>query len=203
MPVEVVACMLADKNSWKRLQFQLILQCAPLFKGYKVACITNVRREDMRNMHLLLNGTGICYRALTFCRDKYLVLLYRSAQLKTYLKQPEVKTFLADYGYEENSLEKVLERLSLRVREHSKNEIEFPHEIGIFLNYPLEDVRGFIEHKGQDSLFCGYWKVYHNKKEAIKTFESYNRCRDFYTSTFLNGKGILEIMDYYKKYAYS
>lgn len=50
MPVEVVACMLADKNSWKRLQFQLILQCAPLFKGYKVACITNVRREDMRNM---------------------------------------------------------------------------------------------------------------------------------------------------------
>ena len=34
MPVEVVACMLADKNSWKRLQFQLILQCAPLFKGY-------------------------------------------------------------------------------------------------------------------------------------------------------------------------
>ena len=91
MPVEVVACMLADKNSWKRLQFQLILQCAPLFKGYKVACITNVRREDMRNMHLLLNGTGICYRALTFCRDKYLVLLYRPAQLKTYLKKPEVK----------------------------------------------------------------------------------------------------------------
>ena len=166
MPVEVVACMLADKNSWKRLQFQLFLQCAPLFKGYKVACITNVRREDMRNMHLLLNGTGICYRALTFCRDKYLVLLYRPAQLKTYLKQPEVKTFLADYGYEENSLEKVLERLSLRVREHSKNEIEFPHEIGIFLNYPLEDVRGFIEHKGQDSLFCGYWKVYHDPEKA-------------------------------------
>ena len=121
MPVEVVACMLADKNSWKRLQFQLILQCAPLFKGYKVACITNVRREDMRNMHLLLNGTGICYRALTFCRDKYLVLLYRPAQLKTYLKQPEVKTFLADYGYEENSLEKVLERLSLRAREMRLN----------------------------------------------------------------------------------
>ena len=37
------------------------------------------------------------------------MLLYRPAQLKTYLKQPEVKTFLADYGYEENSLEKVLE----------------------------------------------------------------------------------------------
>ena len=120
-------------------------------------------------MHLLLNGTGICYRALTFCRDKYLVLLYRPAQLKTYLKQPEVKTFLADYGYEENSLEKVLERLSLRVREHSKNEIEFPHEIGIFLNYPLEDVRGFIEHKGQDSLFCGYWKVYHDPEKAKLT----------------------------------
>ena len=185
MPVEVVACMLADKNSWKRLQFQLILQCAPLFKGYKVACITNVRREDMRNMHLLLNGTGICYRALTFCRDKYLVLLYRPAQLKTYLKQPEVKTFLADYGYEENSLEKVLERLSLRVREHSKNEIEFPHEIGIFLNYPLEDVRGFIEHKGQDSLFCGYWKVYHDPEKAKLTFWTYDKAKDCAVNEFL------------------
>ena len=194
MPVEVVACMLADKNSWKRLQFQLILQCAPLFKGYKVACITNVRREDMRNMHLLLNGTGICYRALTFCRDKYLVLLYRPAQLKTYLKQPEVKTFLADYGYEENSLEKVLERLSLRVREHSKNEIEFPHEIGIFLNYPLEDVRGFIEHKGQDSLFCGYWKVYHDPEKAKLTFWTYDKAKDCAVNEFLAGKTIREIV---------
>lgn len=166
----------------------------PLFKGYKVACITNVRREDMRNMHLLLNGTGICYRALTFCRDKYLVLLYRPAQLKTYLKQPEVKTFLADYGYEENSLEKVLERLSLRVREHSKNEIEFPHEIGIFLNYPLEDVRGFIEHKGQDSLFCGYWKVYHDPEKAKLTFWTYDKAKDCAVNEFLAGKTIREIV---------
>ena len=79
---------------------------------------------------------------------------------------------------------------------------DFPHEIGIFLGYPLMDIYGFINNYGKNSLYTGYWKVYHNKKEAIKTFESYNRCRDFYTSTFLNGKGILEIMDDYKEYAY-
>lgn len=36
MPVEVVAYMLSDQNINRRLQFQLILQCAPLLKGSRL-----------------------------------------------------------------------------------------------------------------------------------------------------------------------
>ena len=54
---------------------------------------------------------------------------------------------------------------------------------------------------GKNCLYSGYWKVYHNKNDAIKTFDSYNRCRFFYTNTFLEGKNILEIIESYSDYS--
>ena len=37
---------------------------------------------------------------------------------------------------------------------------DFPHEIGVFLGYPLEDVVGFIRHRGKCFTCCGCWKSY-------------------------------------------
>ncbi len=39
-------------------------------------------------------------------------------------------------------------------------EEDFPHEIGVFLGYPLADVIGFIQNRGKNFTACGYWKVY-------------------------------------------
>jgi len=36
---------------------------------------------------------------------------------------------------------------------------EFPHEIGIFPDYPFEDIIGFIRNKGRNFKMCGYWKL--------------------------------------------
>ena len=47
----------------------------------------------------------------------------------------------------------------------------FPHEIGIFLGYPLYDVDCFIHHKR--CKYVGYWKVYSNLKNAKKQFNRY------------------------------
>lgn len=55
---------------------------------------------------------------------------------------------------------------------------EFPHEIGIFLGYPIWDVEGFIEHKGQNYKFCGYWKVYQDVEGAKLKFKEYDRIRE-------------------------
>ena len=32
----------------------------------------------------------------------------------------------------------------------------FPHEIGLLLGYPVEDVLGFIRHQGKNYLYTGY-----------------------------------------------
>ena len=54
---------------------------------------------------------------------------------------------------------------------------EFPHEIGLLLGYPFEDVIGFIENEGRNYLYSGYWKVYKNKEEKCKLFNLYNQTR--------------------------
>ena len=50
----------------------------------------------------------------------------------------------------------------------------YPHEIGIFLGYPLYDVIGFIEHRR--CLLQGYWNVYRHPQAAKRLFALYDRC---------------------------
>lgn len=43
----------------------------------------------------------------------------------------------------------------------------FPHEIGLFLGYPPEDVQGFLADPGGGRCkLCGHWKVYHDVEGA-------------------------------------
>ena len=36
--------------------------------------------------------------------------------------------------------------------------IDFPHEISVFLGYPLKDVKCFISRRGSGYHMCGEWK---------------------------------------------
>lgn len=84
-------------------------------------------------------------------------------------------TLLETAGYfRGNTVEEDLERLSQRL---CRSEGVFPHEIGLFLGYPPEDVTGFVRHRGQNFKFCGHWKVYSNEQKARRIFECYDRCR--------------------------
>ena len=60
--------------------------------------------------------------------------------------------------------------------DHLKKRFEnvFPHEIGIFLGIPLEDVKIFIEFPERECLLRGYWKVYFNLEEAKDKFKKYD-----------------------------
>ena len=69
----------------------------------------------------------------------------------------------------------------------------FPHEIGVFLGYPLEDVIGFIENAGQNCKCAGYWKVYCNECEAVKTFARFKKCRDIYLRLWKEGRSVLQL----------
>lgn len=49
---------------------------------------------------------------------------------------------------------------------------DFPHEIGLFLGYPAEDVKGFIENKAACSKCSGCWKVYGDEQAARILFKN-------------------------------
>ena len=79
------------------------------------------------------------------------------------------------------------------VCQYSDGEICFPHEIGAFLDYPIDDVKCFIEKDGKDSLFSGYWKVYNNPGRAKMIFWAYDKAKTSAVNEYLIGKSIRDI----------
>ena len=111
--------------------------------------------------------------------------------LKAKLLAPKIQKFLKNFGYKNfKNTDGVLEHLQKRINEGDG----FPHEIGIFLDYPLRDVKGFIIHKGKNFLASGCWKVYVNKNEALRRFENYEQCRRDACKKFDQGLSVSDIL---------
>lgn len=80
-----------------------------------------------------------------------------------------------------------------RLQERLAVQDDFPHEIGVFLGYPVEDVVGFIENAGQNCKCCGCWKVYCDECTAMRTFAKFRKCRDVYKRLWQEGRSILQL----------
>lgn len=107
------------------------------------------------------------FRILCACSKRYLLLVYRRRLLEQCLAQEKVVTLLEQFGYRrEESLETKLDRLARRAAGQGR----FPHEIGLFLGYPVEDVEGFIRYGGAGCKLCGCWKVYGDVPSASRQF---------------------------------
>ena len=118
-----------------------------------------------------------------------LIYVCRLEKLARDLKNPGVAEFLQVCGYEKTDPGSALEKLQERVATQEN----FPHEIGLFLSYPLGDVIGFIENAGHNSKCCGCWKVYVNECEAIRTFARYRKCKDVYQRLYREGRSVLQL----------
>jgi hypothetical protein len=90
--------------------------------------------------------------------------------------------FLEIFGYrKEVSLEAKLEQL----RERFNCICPCPHEIGIFLGIPLEDVKGFILKPETECLLNGYWRVYSNLESAKLEFKRYDLIKNNFIKSII------------------
>ena len=163
----------------RSIDSDLAFHSAPTLLGVKCANLISFDmsegtiKEYLREFADNMAGNGLTAIQLCRCRKRTLVYIYNKKMLTAWLGMPKIQQFLSEYGYTcDMSLEQKLRRLSGRIICGS-----FPHEIGIFLGYPVEDVRGFIGNHGKNCLLCGYWKVYENAEKARQTFKTYDRCR--------------------------
>lgn len=193
MPKEVLSYYLKNRNRRVRLGFQIALQCAPFLKGLKVSCVISMDEELYGTLAEIFRGMDISWHMLSRSEGKCLVLFYRPGQMELYLSGMEVHALLREFGYSGMELEAMLLRLSRRVQDFAEKGMGFPHEIGAFLGYPIEDVRGFIENEGRKYLMIGYWKVYSDLAWARMTFKEYDRAKTCAVNEFLTGKSIREI----------
>lgn len=174
----------------------IAFHCAPALAGIKTANMVSIDNEKFPNLperleklNSQLNKKGIKLEAICNCKRKTLVMVYRSTLLEKYLNTPEIKKLLADEGYPvQGTLEDHIEFLKTRL----KND-DFPHEIGAFLGYPIEDIYGFINHKNEGLLLVGDWKVYANADEAKKKFERFSACRCALVNRITKGHSLAQI----------
>ena len=95
----------------------------------------------------------------------------------------QASELLRQAGYGDESCERCVARLVCRFRESS----EFPHEVGLFLSYPPEDVKGFINHCAGGFKCAGLWKVYGDEEKARSLFEKYRKCTEIYCTLWQSG----------------
>ena len=128
--------------------------------------------------------------AVMRCRgQRVLLYLWRPSQLRRDLQQPGVGEFLAQYGYGNTQVEPAL----LRLRSRLEKSPGFPHEIGLFLGYPLGDVAGFIENQGKNCKCVGCWKVYCNELEARQRFSKIQKCHRVYNKLWVQGRSVWQL----------
>ena len=182
-----------EKKEGALFERYLVEHCAPTLANLKTANLfrlPEISAYELEHAAAIWNARmeakGI--RILLFMREGRDALVYvcRRSRLEEDFSKDGVKEFLRQCGYIDVSVEGSLKRLADRL----SGEEEFPHEIGIFLGYPLEDVIGFVENKGKNCLYTGVWKVYGNEQEAIRLFERYKKCKQIYLRLFGNGRSI-------------
>lgn len=178
------------------LERHLIEHCSPTLASLKTANLFNhsfSSEEELEKQLSDLNGQlgkkGITLLLLYKRRNKALIYVFRKNRLQADLNRSGVGRFLKKYGYEHTDADYALGVLKKRLEE----EESFPHEIGIFLGYPLGDVIGFIRNEGKNCKCLGCWKVYCNECEAVKTFARYQRCRAVYSRLWQSGRSVWQL----------
>lgn len=173
--------------------FSLILHCSPTLANIKTGNLFSTDsplaeyQVEQWNRELNCKGISVCIAGQTSARS--VIYVYRKEKLESDLKDTEMRSFLSAYGYNDFSAEGAVSHLCARMTAHG----DFPHEIGAFLGYPLNDIRGFIKNKGHNCKLCGIWKVYDNVEEAERKFAQFKKCRDIYTRLWQNGKTALQL----------
>ncbi len=139
--------------------------------------------KEMAAVCPMLEAKGLILTVLKAEKERHLFYLYREGELRASLGRQDTRAFLRSLGYEGEGVEAALSQLRRRLRDTES----FPHEIGIFLSYPLSDVQAFIENAGRNCLCSGCWKVYSNEKDALRTFARYKKCKAVYARMFAEG----------------
>lgn len=178
------------------MQQYLVQHAAPTLAGMKTANLFTMPvscpvlfRQSVAQTNVQLSSKGVTIIVLRQDAAQALVYVYRKKSLLKDWQASGAAAFLKQHGYEDLEIPCALKVLKSRCAGGA-----FPHEIGLFLGYPLEDVKGFICHGGKNCKCAGCWKVYGDECRARRLFAKYKKCREVYMRVFAQGTRSLEQM---------
>ena len=174
----------------------MVRQCAPTLAGIKTGSLFPCPCDDretllcqVRSINRRLSPKGLCLLPLRFTEGSVLLYLYRPATLRRDLSDGMARGILTEAGYDGVSCGRCVAMLIRRLRQGG----DFPHEIGLFLSYPPEDVKGFVENHACNYKCAGLWKVYGDEEKARSLFAKYKKCTEIYCALWEAGSGIEQL----------
>ncbi len=173
---------------------QLAFQCAPLIAGLKISHLLMIQNTRLHPLWELLKESEIRIYVLHAGEEGSVVLLYRERELADYLGREDVASFLRQCGYEKEKLPGIFRQFRGRYQRYRMAGGDFPHELGVMLGYPLEDVTGFIRNRGKNCLYAGYWKVYGHAEDKKELFRMYEQARRLLIELVGNGVRMEDIL---------
>ena len=185
------------------IPLQLALQCAPVISGIKISNLLTIPAKSLRELSVVLKKTELSFRILYPGRERLVILIYRETELKEYLEREEVMAFIYKCGYETSDISKIFPVFVKRYMRYMVLKQDFPHELGLFLGYPIEDVEGFIKENGKNYLYSGYWKVYKDAELKIRLFKNYEKVQTEIVRLLYEGLDIMDIITNYSNIGHS
>lgn len=105
-----------------------------------------------------------------------------------------VQSYLSEKRYHTGSVFDFVEELFSRMIENEG----FPHEVGVILGYPVEDVIEFENHQGHDCKYCGCWKSYSDVDKARDCHCRFTECSRLCKKWYDEGFSINQIITKYQ-----
>lgn len=171
----------------------LVIHCSPTLAGLKTGSLftAECRKqtefiEKLCAFNRLLVPKGLRILPMKKIKNRVLVYVYRPSKLEEDFANEHVYSLLKSMGYPCKKPQQCVACLAKKLRENES----FPHEIGLFLGYPPEDVRGFIENKAGHCKCMGCWKVYGDVEQAQEKFRQFRKCADIYHTQWQKGFSI-------------
>lgn len=165
----------------------IIEKCSPTMAGIKTGSLFSCEETDIGSLYKTIKRInsslvpkGVRMIPMKYENNRALVYMYRPKKLSADLTDPTAKSILSTRNYSGGGADYLVAQLRKRLNESDS----FPHEIGLFLGYPPEDVNGFINDGPRNAKLTGAWKVFSDEESAKRKFELYKKCRRVYKNAY-------------------
>lgn len=160
-------------EDYEYLYSYLKYHLAPIRADLKPGSILNMtgelRRKWLKHGQEITLKLNLEWILLRETKNSSIIFLFRRDLIQKLIADEAIKTYLKQMGYKVESVESVITSL---IRRYDK--MHCPHEVGVLLGIPIEDVKGFIDNPKGPCLLKGYWKVYSNLEYAKALFKAYD-----------------------------
>ncbi|BCZ46793.1 hypothetical protein psyc5s11_28600 [Clostridium gelidum] len=168
----------------------LVYNLSLVIAGIKPAITVTIKKNNQK-LYNSWKDFGSCFLdnidlkciELRESNDSIIAMIYDEFMLENELSQKSHMEFLFNLGYPSN----VCISDHINILKNRYEEYHCPHELGLFLGIPFEDVKDFMECTTKKCLLCGYWKVYNNGNKAKEIFNKYDEVKEYTIKNMLKG----------------